>query len=487
MASSKKLKILLVSLNKGYRGYYIPFGVFILEAYISKQLKKKVEIKISDYNCDNCFDVYLEFKPEIVGISLSTLTLNIAKKIARQIKEINPKTLIIVGGPHVSAIPEHTMKFPFFDVGFLGESEKPLTKFLKDYLKYKKIDYPKFKNISGIILKTKKGIFINKKLDYVQNLDEIPFINYEKLNLNHYLEKNQTIRAVKSMRTFTMMTSRGCPYNCFFCASSVVSQRNVRFHSAEYIINHIKLLYKKYQIEGIYFHDDLFIADKERTIKICNYLIKSGLNKKIKWACQVRTEIVLSCEDILDLINKAGCVQFEFGFESGNDRILKLLKGNSASVIDNQKALDLTNQHGIKIYGNFMFGNYSETKRDMKDTIDFIEKNIDKLNFYYVFAANPLPGTAWWKKGLFDPGTFEYERLGDNDKNPKSFTTTLSDEELKKYLNKINILAYKRMPFNVKIGWFFNEIFKRPGYIVYRIKTYLDMAKNTRNFSEKIS
>ncbi len=478
MDPSKKIKVLLISLNKGYRGHYIPFGVFILEAYISKQLKKNVEIKISDYNCENWLDIFNRFCPEIVGISLSTLILNDAKKIAKQIKTINPNTLVIVGGPHVSAVPEHTLRYPFFDIGFLGEAERPLTKFLKYYLRYKKVDYQRFRNIPGIILKTKKGIFINKKSDYIQNLDEIPPINYGKANLNHYLEKSQTIRAVKSMRTFTMMTSRGCPYNCFFCASSVVSKRNVRFNSAEYVINNIKSLYKKYQIEGIYFHDDLFIANKERTKKICNYLIKSGLNKKIKWACQVRTEVVLNCEDILDLIKKAGCVQFEFGFESGNDRMLKLLKGNSASVENNQKALDLTNRHGIKVYGNFMFGNYSETTGDMQDTIDFIKKNIDKLNFYYVYAANPLPGTTWWKKGSFNPENFEYERLGDNDKNPKSFSDTLSDQELKKYLNTINILAYKKMPLSVKAGWFFNEILKRPGYIAYRILTFLEMSKS---------
>lgn len=477
MDSSKKLKFLLISLNRGYRGHYLPFGVFVLEAYISKQLKNDVEIIISDYNCDDWLKVFNQFKPDIVGISLSTMILNEAKDVARQIKSINPKTLIIVGGSHVSALPEQTLKYPFFDVGFLGESERPLTKFLKYYLKDKKINSPRFKNIPGIVLKTENNIFINKKYDYIQNLDEIPFINYEKANLNHYLKKSQTIRAVKSMRIFTMMTSRGCPYNCFFCASSVVSQRNIRFHSAKYVINQIKFLYKKYKIEGIYFHDDLFIADKERTKKICKYLIKSGLNKKIKWACQVRTEVVLNCEDILDLIKKAGCVQFEFGFESGNDRILKLLKGNSAKVEDNQKAIDLTNKHGIKIYGNFMFGNYSETVSDIQDTINFIKKNINKLNFYYVFAANPLPGTAWWKKGQFNLDIFEFDRLGDNDKNPKSFTTTLSDEELKYYLNKINILAYKKMPLNAKIGWFFNEIFKRPGYVIYRIYSFLEMAK----------
>jgi len=475
MDSSKKLKVLFISLNKGYRGYYIPFGVFILEAYISKQLKN-VEIKISDYNCDNWIDVFLEFKPDIVGISLSTLTLDIARQAAEQIKKINPKTLIIVGGPHVSALPEHTLNYPFFDVGFLGEAEKPLTEFLKKYSIFKKIIFQKYKVIPGIILKTKKGIFINKKLDYIQNLDEIPYINYAKANLGHYLAKNQAIRAVRPMRTFTMMTSRGCPYNCFFCASGVISRRNVRYNSAKYVIKYIELLYDKYKVKGIYFHDDLFIANKERTKEICEYLIKSGLNKKIKWACQVRTEVVLNSKDILSLIKEAGCVQFEFGFESGNNRILKLLKGCSANVTDNQKAIDLTFKHDIKIYGNFMFGNYSETTKEMQDTIDFIEKNIDKLNFYYVYAANPLPGTDWWKKASFDPDSFDYERLGDNDKNPKSFTRTLSDSELKKYLNKINFLAYQKMPISAKMGWFFNEIFKRPRYVLYRLYTFLEMA-----------
>lgn len=132
-----------------------------------------------------------------------------------------------------------------------------------------------------------------------------------------------------------------------------------------------------------------------------------------------------------------------------------------------------------------MFGNYSESKEDITDTINFIKKNINKLNFYYVYAANPLPGTAWWKQGKFNLETFEYDRLGDNDKNPKSFTDTLSDEELKKYLNSINLLAYKKMPLSVKTGWFFNEIFKRPSYVVYRISSFLEMAKSAKKIDSK--
>lgn len=211
-----RLKLLLISPNKGYAGCYLPFGVFILEAYISKQLGKNINIKISDHNCDQWSDDFKKFKPEIVGISISTLTYNMAKEMAKEIKKISPKTIIIVGGSHVSAVPEHTIKFPFFDAGFIGESEKPLTEFLKRFLKLKKVSFQNYKSIPGIVLRTKKGIFINKKTDYIQNIDEIPFINYEKVNLKHYLKKNQSIRSLKPMRTFAMMTSRGCPYNCFF-------------------------------------------------------------------------------------------------------------------------------------------------------------------------------------------------------------------------------------------------------------------------------
>lgn len=474
---NKKIKFLLVSTNKGYGGNYIPFGVFILDSYISKKLGSRIDIKIADQNCDDLMAVYKNFNPEIVGISFSTITFNIARDLAKQIKEENPKVIILVGGPHVSAVPEFTLNYDYFDIGFIGEAEKSLTEFFRRFLKNNKITFSGYKNIPGIILKTKDSIYKNQKLDYIQNIDEIPYMNFKKLNLENYLRKNQMIRALKPLRTFAVMTTRGCPYNCFFCASSVVSNRNVRFNSAEYVINYIKLLYKKFKIEGIYFHDDLFIANKERIKKICQGLIDCGLSKKIKWACQVRTEVVLNSKDILNLIREAGCVQFEFGFESGNDRVLKLLKGKTASVENNQKALDLVTGHGIKVFGNFMIANYSETKKETYDTLNFIKKNLDKLNFYYVNAAYPLPGTAWWKEEKFDLRNFEYDRLADNDINPKSYCKYWTDTELKVQLNKINLLAYNHMSLKAKTGWLLDEIFTRPSYVLFRIVHYFKMAK----------
>lgn len=476
---SKNLRLLLISTNSERGGQYLSFGPLFIALYIKKYLGDEVDIKIADQNCENIIRVFKRFNPDLIGISFTSVNFSNAKNIAKEIKGISNNKVIIVGGPHVSSLPELTIMYPHFDVGFIGEAERTFLTFLKRYLLIKKIDTKNYRDIPGIILKEDNKIYSNPAMDYIENLDEIPFINEDIIDMEYYLKKSQLIRGLKPMRSFALFSSRGCPYKCFFCASKIISHNRCRYHSAEYVVNQMKRLYEEYKVEAIYFHDDLFIADKKRTEDICNLLIRGNLNNKISWGCQARAELILNSEGIIDLMKRAGCAQFEFGFESGNDRILKMLKGRSASVSNNQAVIDMVYSHGIKIYGNFMIGNYSETEEEIRDTIGFIKRNSKKINYFGVYNAYPLPSTEWWdilvRENRIDPSAFDFNSIVSPEDKPRSFSHLITDEKMAKFLADINSLGYKNIPVINKIRWFLFTIFKRPAYVFRRLCSYLHL------------
>lgn len=485
--SIKKPRLLLISTNSERGGQYLSFGVLFIASYIRKYLGDEIDVKIADQNCEDVIQSVKRFNPDLVGISFTSINYSNAKKTAKMVKKLDNSKIVIVGGPHVSGLPEITMEYPYFDIGFISEAEKPFLRFLKKYLASREISVEDYKDIPGIVLKDKDKIYINTGSEFVEDLDEIPFINTDLINMKHYLKRSQLLRGLRPMRSFALFSSRGCPYRCFFCASKVISHNRCRYHSAEYVFNQMEKLYSDYKVKAFYFHDDLFMANKKRTEAICRLLIKGNLHNKIIWGCQTRVEIVLNSEDIIGLMKEAGCSQFEFGFESGNDRILRMLKGGSSTVANNQKAIDKVYRYGIKIYGNFMIGNYSETEEEIGDTISFIKKNIEKINFFGVYNAYPLPATPWWdtlvREKQINPRAFDFDGMIGTEDNPKSFSNIIEDERMTKFSAEVNSLGYKKIPLINKMRWFIFTVARRPRYVFYRIFSYFRLLRISKTDS----
>lgn len=485
--SIKKPRLLLISTNSERGGQYLSFGVLFIASYIKRHLRDEIDVKIADQNCEDVIQAVNRFNPDLVGISFTSINYSNAKKLARIIKKADSSKIVIVGGPHVSGLPDITMEYPYFDIGFISESEKPFLRFLKRYLTSRESDMENYKDIPGIVLRDRDKIYINTDTEFIENLDDVPFINTDLINMKHYLKKSQLLRGLRPMRSFALFSSRGCPYRCFFCAGRVISHNRCRYHSAEYVFNQMKKLYEDYKVRAFYFHDDLFMTNKKRTEDICRLLIKSNLHNKVVWGCQTRVEIVSNSKDIIGLMKEAGCSQFEFGFESGNDRVLKMLKGESASVANNQKAIELVYRCGIKIYGNFMIGNYSETEEEIRDTINFIKKNIEKINYFGVYNAYPLPATPWWdmlvREKQINPWTFDFDNMIGTEDKPKSFSNIIGDERMTKFSAEINSLGYKKIPLINKIRWFIFTVTRRPSYVFHRIFSYFRLLQISKNKS----
>jgi len=351
-----------------------PLGIGYLASYLMKREKVPVEnIKIIDELVGH--DTIKEIKkiqPDLVGFSASTPFINRTFKLCREIKEIHPDARTIIGGPHVSALPRLTLQNEYVDFVVVGEGEIHFSNLVRQY-------------------KSKKELSVPLKMKMIKDIDTIPLPARELIDMQSYLKAKDSFPGMDIVST-PVFTSRGCPYRCVYCAAQVCSGGIIRFNSPEYVFGEIRNVLNNYDTDGIFFGDDLFIANRERIKKICNMMIKEGISKEIVWTCNARSDLLNS--ELLKLMKKAGCAQLQMGFESASQRILDFLKNKTLTVEQNERAIRLCKEAGIRVLGFFMIGSPGETMNDIQKTIDFIDKN--PIDFTAIFITTPYPGTALW-------------------------------------------------------------------------------------------
>jgi len=345
-----------------------PFNLGFLAAFLKKN-NIQVEI-IDELAGQNAEDLISKSNFSYIGITGTTPVIYDAYKLAEFIKK-NTNSKIILGGIHSSAMAEEALKYA--DIVVKNEGENALLNIIQN-------------NISqGII----EG-------DYIKNIDEIPSIPWDLIDIDFYL--NSRIRlpnthlsfAPENERVASLVTARGCVNSCIFCYNCW-KKYPVRFNSVKRIIHEIDYFIENFKIKYFYFADDDFFMNKKRILDFCDFLIKN--NYKLKWSCQ--SSVKSADIKILQKAKESGCVQIGFGFESGSDRILKLLKGDKFSIKENYDAISNCNKIGIDVLGCFIIGTPGETIEDIKKTAEFII--INKINQLGLFMATPFPGTKLFK------------------------------------------------------------------------------------------
>lgn len=274
-------------------------------------------------------------------------------------------------GVHVSVLPEEGLEHADFVVK--GEGEDALIQILKG--------------------EAKPGIVVGR---CVKNLDQLPKIERDMINMEYYQKgKDRTpgthLHFVPSdTKLSSILATRGCPFNCIFCHNSWRGLP-VRVNSAKWIIEEMKELKEKYGTQAVFFMDDDFLISKERAREFCRLYKEAGLD--IIWGCQSRVTAV--DEELLKILKEANCKQVTFGIESGNQRVLGMLKNNRTTVEQNKAAIKLVKDAGILSTGSFMIGNPGETEEEIEETRKFIIEN--DLDGFGVSVTTPFPGTKLWE------------------------------------------------------------------------------------------
>lgn len=314
-------------------------------------------------------------KPDIVGISVMTGKLGSALNIAKIIKDFDRDIPVVFGGPHPTILPEETLKNEAVDIVVRGEGEYTFLDMVKN------IESDDLRKVLGITYKDNKKVIHNPDRPLIQNLDELPFpARHLLLDRDKY--------GPSAFRS--LFATRGCPYNCIFCASHKIWTKRVRYRSPENVIDEIKYVRKEFKVKNFYFEDDSFTLNSKWTNKVCDLMINEQLN--INWGCETRADHV--AEDLIGKMKKAGCRHINIGFESGDEEILKKIK-KGITLEQIKTATNIILKNDMKLTAFFMIGFPWETKEEISKTLALIkELNIDHPTYS---IATPYPGTELYE------------------------------------------------------------------------------------------
>ena len=367
--NNKKLRVLFIETPCPWLirpQQQIPIGLLLLATVVKNEgyhvkfirpMHKDELLKYGDY--------------DVFCFSGTTLEHRMNEECAILVRENFPNAKTIVGGTHVTALPREVQESKIFDSICVSEGERTLVKMLKD------IEQGKLKSLYFMT-------------DYIDNLDELPLIDYDLIEGNlggHdvFFGRN----AHRSGASINMTTSRGCPYNCSYCASKSMWTRKVRYRSIENIVKDIKMIKEKYNIHQVRFADDNWSSDLRRCKALCEALIPLD----IVWRCSIRADSIK--KDLAKLMYESGCREVSPGIETFDQELAdNLNKGTKIyKVIEGVKN---ASNAGIDVRSLLMTGVPFETMKAVKETERVLGELQGDIKGMTLSTFIPLPGTPFF-------------------------------------------------------------------------------------------
>lgn len=378
-------------------------------AYVSASLKS-IKDSVFTLNLNGVQDIYSKLKDAIqnnvidcIAVGGTSLQYNIVNEIITYSKKINPKIIAIIGGGLVTASPFVAMKgIPDADIGIIGEGEY-IIKELSNALETNK----DLNSVNGIIFrKANKELALTNSRGDIENLDELPFPDFEGF-----------IDSSTDMSMYSISTSRSCPYSCTFCFHTC--GKKYRTRSLDNVFAEIDSVTSKYKIKFLNINDELFVSSKKRALEFCERIKKYN----ISWGAQSRADT--ADMEIFKSMHDSGCVTLSVGIESANNDILKGMKKN-ITIQQIEAALELISKANIKPFGNFLLGDKNETFDSFSKTIEWF-----KHHPQYEFGFNRivvLPGSQLYNYAL-ESGYIKDELKYWKDGFPYINITQMTNEE----------------------------------------------------------
>jgi len=424
--------------------------------------EKNIKCEILDcaalkYTTNDVVRYAQEKKPLIIGISMMSMMLRECFQIVKALQNGYPEGIIVAGGAHINADPFILSELNV-QYGFRGESEFAFSQFCEKILgDQKPVDIP------GLIT-NQDGKIETQPPAIIPDLDALPMPAYDLLPLDNYYSPNTNARLI------SMISSRGCPYNCTYC--SKLQKTKFRSLSVEKTIAQIVNLINRHQIKWIEFVDEIFTLDRKRIIALCDNIIENKL--KFNWGAGTRADKI--DEDLVQLMQQAGCQKLAFGVESGSESV----RFNGNKKITNEQyfqAIDICKKNGIKTMGDYIFGHPNETKADMQETIRFALKLPTDIAYFHKMI--PLPNSELYdnavNRKIIAKDIWTTFMLGESS-YPIFYPDSVSQQEMDK-MYKVAWMRYyfswKRMYSNLKL------IFK-PNLLFRSVKAFFSSIKKSR-------
>jgi len=370
-----------------------------------------------------------------VYITSTSMAFGMAIRAAKAIKAIDKRIPVVVGGAHISELPNDLLSCEEIDYGVVGEGEMPGLQIANALAKGDR----ELKGISGLVWRNNGGVIV-EPLACLTSLDDLPLPAWHLFS--GWRNYSHSPIHVKRQPSAHLVTSRYCPMGCKFCTTEV-SRKSYRAMSPERVIDQLKAMQRQFCIKDVRFFDDSFTLNKKRTIAICDTMLKEGID--ISWACLTRVDCV--DKELLTLMKKAGCWQILIGPQSGDERILKEMK-TGFSKNDVYSAVETAHSVGLSIRADYIIGYPGETVDSIEATYKFAcELNTDLAEFN-IFV--PYPGTPVYfeikdKGELIHEDYTKYTTVATSRKDFRPYTPPgISSEQLISYFFKFHKQYYLR-------------------------------------------
>ena len=327
-----------------------------------------------------------KYRPQLIGVGGLAGDYFFVRDAISFCRQIAPETPIVCGGGIITYDSDFSFSQFKSDFAIIGEGEISIVK-LVEYLE-------KGGELNSIpsLAYWKNGQAIFNEVKYPENLDELPFPDYDPFDYGSYLSlydqlNNSLTYSRLRPRLFPIAIGRSCPYRCTFCSKS----SEYRTRSIDSAIREIAYFYEEYQFNILYITDDLFSVKDGKAMEFCTKVkaLKKELKADFDWSCCLRVNDVN--KEMLREMKEAGCISIFYGFESACNVVLKSMK-KGTNVEQMSRALQLTEESGIGVRSNIIFGDIAETPESIKETIEFYNKYCKDhcVDFVYI---TPYPGS----------------------------------------------------------------------------------------------
>jgi radical SAM superfamily enzyme YgiQ (UPF0313 family) len=379
-----------------------PLGLAYLTAYVKRLGHEVILLDMQGLMMDSAeLGRRLEAeKPDVVGVTAMTPTLPAALRVADIAAATVPDASVVMGGVHPTLDPEGVLAHASVDYVIRGEGEEAFARLL-DLLSGKEGDPARS---PGLCYRENGRNHIAPKAAPVKNLDDLPPADYDAFPVERYIEHNGLLRSVRGV---SMIVSRGCPYDCSFCAVQQTMGRKWRFKSAGKVVDEVIRLRDDHGIEGVWFKDSIFNLKPSWTREFCRQMIERKVG--VEWQALTRINLLDDAE--LAMMKAAGLTQIDLGIESGSPRsLLRLNKKITVPQIKEKVAL--ARRH-VRVFGFFMIGIPGEEEDDVRQTFE-LAKELD-LDRWSWSIYSPLPGSPLYDEliaeGRVKPFALDHERI----------------------------------------------------------------------------
>lgn len=396
-------------------------------------------------------DVIVDFRPDIIGLTAYSIGRDQLIATARHIKAFSPAK-VVAGGPHVMTYPEDLAEFDCFDILAYGEGEYTMLDVVAHRQGRKEL-----REIDGILYRGDKGWIRNPPRAFIEDLDELPHPAFHLLDGLKEYKPMQLL--YKRLPVLTIITGRGCPYNCIFCNS--IWGKKVRLNSPQYVVRLIQGVVEKFGIREIMFYEDSFCIDRERMLKLCDLILQARLD--ISWSCSANARTLDRA--LLRKMKEAGCWMISLGIESGNDDVLRFI-GKPVTTEEAGKVCGWADDAGLRIRGFFMLGHPIDTKETIRQTIEFMKSlPLFTINFTILQL---LPGSVF-RNVAHEFGEVDYD-LGLGTGHPRGALSFVPKGLTAEYLKNMQRRGYR-------------EFFLRPSQLFKLIRA-VDSWEDLRKYAE---